>query len=388
MAYCVKCGTKLNKGSSFCHSCGTPVKNSEETGGGKTRSQAFSGTIYKCPNCGNPVEAFSASCPLCGYEFRNTKSSNAILEFQGKYERTRSLEEKINLIRLFAIPNNREDIIEFIILSRSNVDYNNYFDDKAGKLTDAWIAKLNQALDKAKIILPDDDPFRDRISEICDQLSDQRKEFDRLVKEVGDAQKRELKYQERQHKRELKYAERQANKEERESFKAMLLLLGIAIALIASSYAMLVFPEKKIEKNLEKIVDQVEELIEEGEYEEALRKADKIVYDGDGKDSKKKWDKVRDSMIQRIGEAEAKSMGKVRIPTTDFDGEQYDKVVNAFKVAGFTNVNAQKKTDLITGWINHEGEVFEVLIDGSKKYNGGDYVEEDVEVVIRYHAFK
>ena len=127
---------------------------------------------------------------------------------------------------------------------------------------------------------------------------------------------------------------------------------------------------------------------DQDKYEAALKKASKIVYDGSDKETAKKWNKAREDLIQRIGEAEARSLGKARIPTTKFVGGQYDDAVTAFKTAGFTNVKAVKKADLITGWINKEGEVIEVLIDGNKKYSGGDYVDSDVEVVIRYHAFK
>lgn len=75
-------------------------------------------------------------------------------------------EQKINLIKSFAIPNTKEDILEFAVLAASNVDRNAY-DESYGYLSqrmnarrrdvsNAWMSKLEQAYQKAKIVLAGD----------------------------------------------------------------------------------------------------------------------------------------------------------------------------------------------------------------------------------------
>ena len=387
MSFCEKCGAKLNTDSSFCHRCGARVGEGKASSSKGSRRQVFEGDIHKCPNCGNPIGAFVERCSYCGFEFRNTSSSDAMKEFQEKFLKTSELSEKVYLVRSFAIPNTREDILEFIILAASSVDFNSYFDTtnqtgiRPGELSDAWMAKLSQAVNKAKIVIPEEDPYRARIAEILETLEEQ---IDACDKRVSRKQKSE----EKQLKMLLKQEEREKTREDREFWKALGLLFLLSFIFLGIALALVYIPDYLDNKKLNKRIEEVEDLIDQDKYEAALKKASKIVYDGSDKKTAKKWNKAREDLIQRIGEAEARSLGKARIPTTKFVGGQYDDAVTAFKTAGFTNVKAVKKADLITGWINKEGEVIEVLIDGNKKYSGGDYVDSDVEVVIRYHAFK
>lgn len=60
-------------------------------------------------------------------------------------------DQQIKLIRSFPIPNTKEDIFEFMILASTNVDHG------LGKeLSSAWRAKIEQAYQKAQLILEDD----------------------------------------------------------------------------------------------------------------------------------------------------------------------------------------------------------------------------------------
>ena len=122
------------------------------------------------------------SCPSCGYELRGAKGASVVKEFAEKLEKienTREVEKrgffteilsaldaeklnktdegKINLIRSFSIPNTKEDILEFMILAASNIDLKLYGEEnRAGinspqrSISDAWLAKFEQAYEKAK----------------------------------------------------------------------------------------------------------------------------------------------------------------------------------------------------------------------------------------------
>ena len=44
--------------------------------------------------------------------------------------------------------------------------------------------------------------------------------------------------------------------------------------------------------------------------------------------------------------------------------------------------------DLVTGWINKEGEVSSITINSEKNYYEDDEFEQDASVIIKYHSFK
>jgi DNA-directed RNA polymerase subunit RPC12/RpoP len=67
--------------------------------------------------------------------------------------------------------------------------------------------------------------------------------------------------------------------------------------------------------------------------------------------------------------------------------DNYETIVKQFEDAGFTNVQTVRIDDLITGWLTSDGEVQEVLIDGSAEFFEGDHYIADVEIVISYHTF-
>ena len=177
MAFCSNCGTKIIDGVKYCSECGTAVDCNDVR-----RRTIYEGEIHKCPNCGEVLNSFITNCPTCGYELRGTKASNAVHEFAMKLERieatrehvnSKSLisrlygsdgqlskadEQKIGIIRSFAIPNNKEDICEFMILAASNIDVKLYGLGNQGVITasqravsDAWLAKFEQAYEKAKM---------------------------------------------------------------------------------------------------------------------------------------------------------------------------------------------------------------------------------------------
>ena len=203
--FCSYCGTKLDDGARFCKGCGKAVvqttqATSESNTKGEPSNEVFShepnterttvyeGKLHKCPNCGELLDAFRSHCPSCGYEIRDAHSSGSVRELAQKLERIeaeqmapieekKSLmkmvfgkdfkeeneveeaqerfdehkrQQKANLIINFSVPNTREDILEFMILASSNIDVKKGIDDE---VTKAWISKLDQVYEKAKLLL-------------------------------------------------------------------------------------------------------------------------------------------------------------------------------------------------------------------------------------------
>lgn len=203
--FCSYCGTKLDVGARFCKNCGeavvggsvkadepkqkkveadeSPIKENPTE-----RKTVYEGKIYKCPHCGEIMKSFSANCPSCGNEIRGSKATTSVQELAHKlelieaeqmphFEEKKSvmkmvfgrdfnnedeLEEaqdrfdelkankKANLIINFSVPNTREDILEFMLLASSNINIKKGLDDE---VTKAWLSKLDQVYEKARLIM-------------------------------------------------------------------------------------------------------------------------------------------------------------------------------------------------------------------------------------------
>ena len=166
MSFCSKCGKQLAEDAKFCSECGAKVvENNNST----QRKVVYEGEIHKCPNCGEVLESFVAKCPTCGYELRGKKASNSVKEFAIKLSATETDSAKVVLIKNFPIPNTKEDIFEFMILAASNFEeYYSKSEDRQKEVSMAWISKIEQGYQKAKILFGDDQDFL-QIKRIYDQ---------------------------------------------------------------------------------------------------------------------------------------------------------------------------------------------------------------------------
>lgn len=136
------------------------------------RKIVYDGELHKCPNCGELLNSFTLACPSCGYELRGTQSSNTISDFASKLLYIESEKQKINLIRNFPIPNTKEDIWEFMILASSNFDANYYVTHmKEDDVSDAWLTKIEQCYQKAKLLFASDAEFS-KIQKIYVQINE------------------------------------------------------------------------------------------------------------------------------------------------------------------------------------------------------------------------
>ncbi|MBO5953266.1 MAG: zinc-ribbon domain-containing protein [Oscillospiraceae bacterium] len=141
---CKNCGKEMPGDAKFCLECGTRV-DGQVVEQESQRKTVYEGTIHKCPNCGEILNSFMTNCPSCGYELRSIKTSSPVEALAKKVEQASSLDEKIELIANFYIPNTKEDIYDFFILAVSNLE------DKWYDTDDAWRAKLEQAYHKARL---------------------------------------------------------------------------------------------------------------------------------------------------------------------------------------------------------------------------------------------
>lgn len=154
MPFCCNCGKEINETAKFCQFCGSPSvaqsKNQAET----VRQVAYTGIVYKCPNCGEVMPSFTSICPACGIEIRGVETANSTNGLYAELQAATSDEKRILSVKMFPVPNSKEDIMEFMILAVSNFDADFYVTHKnEDSLSAAWLSKLEQCYQKAKVAL-------------------------------------------------------------------------------------------------------------------------------------------------------------------------------------------------------------------------------------------
>lgn len=199
----MNCGTRLNPGTKFCLGCGTavgttaspsvpPVPQQSNPG---TRQQEFAGTVLKCPNCGAVISQTTAVCPECGHRITGQAAVSSVQAFSDKLMMLETRRkgpglgqmmgmsadlvdtQKLALIQSFPIPNTIDDIQEFMLLAIANIDValsKNTMTNRSQRkmkgslnvnitmprtISDAWVAKMQQAYQKAAASFPNESAF-------------------------------------------------------------------------------------------------------------------------------------------------------------------------------------------------------------------------------------
>lgn len=164
------------------------------------------GDIKKCPACGANVQSFTSKCVDCGHEFRNNDASDSLKSFFDKlqtivgeennriHETTgldkligsdhtlkieqRIFQRQIALISSFPIPNNKEDILEFLAMAVPEATKKLGFwakisgtiESHKGELRKAYCSKCEQIIIKARFAMKDDKKTLEEIELYAKQL--------------------------------------------------------------------------------------------------------------------------------------------------------------------------------------------------------------------------
>jgi hypothetical protein len=216
------------------------------------------GEVKKCPHCGSPVSSFRTTCQECGHEFRNVeaiksaavlfeqiqnlemekarelalhennknKQLEALAKIQvnarGEDSRKRkkerddliwnlnkaakAIEKKFNeakasLIKLYAVPNTKEDLLEILSMAAAAA-YDN--DGVVGEEEEVWLQKTDQIYQKLLILASDDPTTINQgtrmIASLVKRLPQKYKQFTRIPKEQYDNISQELKLQAKERK--------------------------------------------------------------------------------------------------------------------------------------------------------------------------------------------
>ena len=220
MVKCDACG-KLNQDNlQFCVYCGEKI---------------IKNTYNKCPSCGNTLTPFETRCSYCNMEvnFEQNKSEVRIFtERLNELEKQRSTyhhknmskdnkdklsaldKQKIELIKNYIIPNTKQDIYEFMILSITNFDadyYAKHLDEE--DVSDAWLIKIEQCIQKAELVLENND--REKILELYNKIKPTIETAKKLKKEE-----------------EIKAKKKEESKKFKKSGTHVFLIFSIVISLI------------------------------------------------------------------------------------------------------------------------------------------------------------
>ena len=188
--FCSSCGAKIDKDARFCKSCGRALYE-DDTFSQEKKSEKrvkFGGMVHNCPCCGDILNSFVTNCPSCGYEVREARPTSSVKELVTKLESIESrqmpiieekkslmkmvfgkdlkdedeiqeatrrfenqkIQEKVNVIINYPVPNTKEDILEFMILATSNINTKLGIDDDLSK---AWIQKMEQVYQRAELTI-------------------------------------------------------------------------------------------------------------------------------------------------------------------------------------------------------------------------------------------
>jgi len=337
MAFCNNCGIQLANGARFCQRCGAPVVFNNGAFNGN-RQQSFYGGIYKCPNCGQILNSFVRNCPTCGLELRGTMPTSAVREFALKLEAIESRrgyeppngfdyisktdEQKISLIQSFLVPNTKEDMLEFMILATSNVNYRSYdsthtISKSERAINDAWISKIKQVYEKAKRTYGNEKDFL-QIESL----------YKKCNADIGKAKKKSV----------VKWI-------------AMFALVpAICIAMVIGVMMIQVVYNAKETARLESIEKVAVEALENGEYKKALLNAESLVYDYVINVDKRKWDIKRRLLVDEII-AEAEKHGMHLVPSSGKEVARLESIEKAAR-------DALKDREYKKALINAEGLVY------------------------------
>ena len=153
------------------------------------REIKYEGVVRKCPNCGDPIEAFELICDKCGYNFSTNRMSTGQERLAVQLENIKSNSKRANCINAFPVPIDAEEIIAFMLYAAGNIDMkcvstsseNNNYSKGEQQVAEAWIGKMEQMHNMALISLPGD-PRLELVEKV---YQDKKKELKRAhVKRV------------------------------------------------------------------------------------------------------------------------------------------------------------------------------------------------------------
>ena len=221
-----------------------------------------------------------------------------------------------------------------------------------------------------------------------DRVLTEKEKTKRTVEQETQQTKRTLLAYEHDQKK-LEYSTKQKDKEMRRTGFGLLVMLLIPL---------LIFLPDRISHGqkvayLQAIEINVENAIQEKDYDTALFNANKIYLD-DNWSSKEiaAWDAKRVAYIEIITakklEVDLNNPDNVFMPASSdsFEGKKYTEVVDQLKALGFTNITTQVAYEPAAFFSRKDGTVEHILIGGKTNFTTEDFFKKVTPIIIYYYS--
>lgn len=143
--------------------------------------------------------------------------------------------------------------------------------------------------------------------------------------------------------------------------------------------------------NLQQLELEIEELIQDDNYELARLKVNKMYLDDRySSEEAAVWDKKREDLLEIIEkeqrEYEVNNPDNIFMPakSSSFKGKNYEEVMDQFKVLGFTNITAQVASES-PGFFDRNDTIEHILIGGRTEFTTEDYFAKDTPIILYYY---
>ena len=142
-------------------------------------------------------------------------------------------------------------------------------------------------------------------------------------------------------------------------------------------------------KHLESVVQQIQDDIDAGRYDEALIKTESIRGNNYSHEDDKRWDNTRNKLVKDINDAKEKARLETVLTapdkSTSLKGKRYEDVKSLFENAGFINITVSK-SEKESGVFDEPKDVERVVINGQDSFKKGDEFPLDARVIIYYYT--
>lgn len=129
--------------------------------------------VKKCPACGAVINDVFMKCPDCGYVFTGTPANENLIRFGNELKRTSRTALKKQIIESVIIPNDKEDLLDFLLIFRPNVEAGK------GPLYESYLKKYAESVGRARQFFSSDKDFIEHFR-LYDYIIAQKKKRKRI----------------------------------------------------------------------------------------------------------------------------------------------------------------------------------------------------------------
>ncbi len=368
MQYCKFCGYQLNDDAPLCPSCGKPTRDVSQQEG--IRRVIFEGGQYKCPYCGDPVDAFEFVCGACGKDIRRTDNFDQFLQKLASYSDVQQ-KEKSYCIKTY-IPSSKKDVISFLTVSLQYIDDDNAF------LAKAWQDKAESLSQSAAQNLAKDADFVDAVNQLNVKITrlEQRAE-------------QQLQLQKAQQRREK--LKKNAPKIITYSIIVLLVLVAIIVYWGVNNLRKIGdSPKSFVGKNYNEVVTTLKQKdftniqLVEIQCEEKIANDGQIisVSIGGKKDfNYKNWfNKNTEIVIEHY----VNDWRQIADSSEEFIGKDYEIILKQLKNLGFIHIELEEI--LCDEKVANDGLIYEILIDKKTEFDAQEWFNKNVKIKVRYYV--